>query len=138
MREHVVRLLLKVATVITVLMLGACSTPVGPTQEPLTVATFQMTGDPNGPFPQALLQGVLASNQGCLVVNSSGTMTLVYLRSDAVGATTDSSIVLFGTVYHLGDTVAFGGGFMGTSAGTPQACLPVLRASGDGFWVFSH
>ena len=80
--------------------LGACGAPEpAPAEVPVVVATYQRSeagGD------MALLAGVLAKVDDCLVVRGVNGVTMVYFPQDAVGSVTADSVVLFGTMYSLG------------------------------------
>jgi len=88
-------------------VLAAAFMVTGCAQNRLAVATFP---DPTDGCPQALLTGTLESDHGCLVIVDRGITILPFFPVSAVGATTDSSVVLFNIKLQLGDTVRLGGG----------------------------
>ena len=85
----------------------------------------------------ASVNGVLSDYMGCLVVipnnpgSGSDNIVLVFFPEDEVSFPADGDVGLFGIAYHLGDSVAFGGGPTGFNQ-VPPTCQSA-KAQADNF-----
>ena len=120
--------------IVTMAALTSCSL-VSADDSPITVVTYQPAG-PGG--DSALLEGVLASHAGCLVVEQDNGVVVPFFQKNKVKYTSDGGVRLFGTTYSLGDAVSFGGGFHlePNDIPIPDACQQIVATS-DRFIAYS-
>jgi len=113
--------------VVVLFGVGSCGF-VNVDESPITVVTYKPSG-PGG--DDALLQGVLATVDGCLVVEEIDAVVVPLLPANKVRYTRNGGIRLFGVTYHLGDTVSFGGGFTSrfNDFVIPQECEQIVATS---------
>ena len=113
-----------------VLFIGLGSCGLIPADEsPISVVTYQ----PEGVGGQdGVLQGVLATLGGCLVVEEDdGTTTVPFFPRNRVGYTQDGGVRLFGSNHSIGDTVSFRGGSRDgvQDASIPEPCEQAILVS---------
>ena len=115
------------AVVVVLFTCGSCAY-LSAVESPITVVTYQPSG-PGG--DDALLEGILATLNGCLVVQQVDGVVVPFFPENKVRYTRDGGVRLFGTNYSLGDTVSFGGGYRSEPFDViiPQACESAVEAS---------
>lgn len=121
------RFLILLVMIVVLFGLSSCGF-ISANDSPITVVTYQPSG-PGG--DAALLEGVLATRSGCLVVEQDNGIVVPFFPKSKVRYTSDGGVRLFGTNYGLGDTASFGGGYHSDPFDVviPEACKQIVATS---------
>ncbi|MFW2513226.1 hypothetical protein ACNI3K_05560 [Demequina sp. SO4-13] len=107
------------------IVIAGCAASVPPLPEGAPVATWEWNAEG---ADQALLEGELALEDGCVyVVSSDGLRTLPVFPVDRVGWDADAETLTYGGAeFEMGDAIAAGGGWTAPpeSAIIPDGCEP--------------
>lgn len=133
--------LAKAATLVAVplLALAACAQETSDLDAPDSpVARYDWSG---GAGMAALLEGELELRDGCLIVNLSydpyTPVVAVFPRAYTSWDAENEVLTYAGVDFHMGDSVAAGGGGVDTPPddGFPDACIPLAQEEGSLFYI---